>query len=188
MKFQYPLDWPHGQQRTPAVNRWPGRFDAALTSLEAAERVATQLRLLGFAKRELIVTSNQRFVGESLSPDVDPGVAVFWRDKRVTSCMAIDIYSTVPANLAAVAATLSAMRAIERHGGAGTRNKAFSGFAALPAPEQPWQVLGLSSSDASAEEIEEAYRRLAMRHHPDRGGSVDEMARINSARDALLGR
>jgi DnaJ domain len=188
MKFQSPLDWPHGWQRTLASDRRPGRFDATLTPLEAAKRAATQIRLLGFAERDLIVSSNLRFAGESLPPSVDPGVAVFWRDKRATSCMAIDTYSTVAANLAAVAATLSAMRAIERHGGGEVRNKAFSGFAALPSPEQPWQVLGLSTSTPTAEEIEDAYRRLAMQNHPDRGGSAEAMARINAARTALTQR
>jgi hypothetical protein len=186
MKFQSPLDWPHGWRRTPVADRRNGRFDVTLTSVEAAERVATQVRLLGFAERSLIISSNLRFAGESLPSSVDPGVAVFWRDKRATSCMAIDTYSTVAANLAAVAATLSAMRAIERHGGGEVRNKAFAGFAALPAPEQPWQVLGLPTNSATPEQIEDAYRRLAMRHHPDRGGSAEAMARINAARTALL--
>ena len=30
------------------------------------------------------------------------------------------------------------------------------------------------------------YSRLAMRHHPDRGGSAQAMAAINDARDQLL--
>jgi hypothetical protein len=32
-------------------------------------------------------------------------------------------------------------------------------------------------------EIVEAHRRLAMQHHPDRGGSDSQMARINAARE-----
>ena len=79
------------------------------------------------------------------------------------------------------------MRAIERHGGAAILNRAFTGFIALPAPEQPWQVLGVGMN-ASREEIEEAYRKLAAKHHPDRGGNPQEMARINAARDDLYER
>ena len=63
--------------------------------------------------------------------------------------------------------------------------EAFTGFTALPMPEQWFEVLGVSVH-ASREEIEAAYRRLAMQHHPDRGGDGHEMARVNAARDAGL--
>jgi curved DNA-binding protein CbpA len=63
--------------------------------------------------------------------------------------------------------------------------QAFTGFVALPAPEQPWQVLGLDTSTPTPDQVEAAYRRLASEHHPDRGGDTHQMARINAARDAL---
>jgi len=67
-------------------------------------------------------------------PD-DSGAAVYWwtRDDA-RRAMATDLYSTVADNLAAIAATLDAMRAIERHGGAQILDRAFTGFAALDAP------------------------------------------------------
>jgi DnaJ-domain-containing protein 1 len=61
----------------------------------------------------------------------------------------------------------------------------FPGFDALVAPEQAFQVLGVGS-DSSKDEIARAYKRLAAKHHPDRGGDTQTMARINAARDALL--
>jgi curved DNA-binding protein CbpA len=64
---------------------------------------------------------------------------------------------------------------------------AFTGFAALPAPEQPFQVLGVSAN-ATEQEIEDAYRKLAADHHPDRGGDEQTMMRINRARDQLMER
>ena len=80
------------------------------------------------------------------------------------------------------------MRAIERHGGAEILDRAFTGFIALPAPEQPWQVLGVGAN-ATADEIEDAYRKLAALHHPDKpSGNAAEMARINAARDDLRDR
>ncbi len=116
----------------------------------------------------------------------DSGAAVYWGTKKGEQrCMAIDRYERVADNLAAIAATLDAMRAIERHGGATILDRAFSGFAQLAAPEQPFQVLGVSAH-ASKEEIERAYRLLASKHHPDKGGDPNEMARINAARDAML--
>ena len=47
-------------------------------------------------------------------------------------------------------------------------------------------VLGLAEG-ASDEEIRAAHRRLIQRMHPDVGGSADLAARINRAKDVLLG-
>src|SRR6185437_2928884 len=104
----------------------------------------------------------------------DPGVAVYWREGKNTRCMAIDRYSRVPDNLAAIAATLDAMRAIERHGGAEILDRAFTGFVALPAPEQWFTILGVSAN-ATAEEIKLAHRRLIAAHPEFRtGGAASE--------------
>ena len=43
-----------------------------------------------------------------------------------------------------------------------------------------YEILG-ASEDASQEEIERLYKRLAMRHHPDRGGDAEYMKAINAA-------
>lgn len=103
-------------------------------------------------------------------------------------CMAIDRYDKVADNLAAVAATLEAMRAIERHGGAAILDRAFTGFTALPPPraDRPWwEVLGLDPS-ASKDEIRAAYRRLVSTVHEAKGGSQEQMAELNVARDRGL--
>jgi len=47
-------------------------------------------------------------------------------------------------------------------------------------------VLGLADG-ATADEIRAAHRRLIQRMHPDVGGSADLAARINRAKDVLLG-
>lgn len=52
--------------------------------------------------------------------------------------------------------------------------------------EEALAVLGLAEG-ASEQEIKAAHRRLIQRVHPDVGGSADLAARINRAKDVLLG-
>jgi hypothetical protein len=52
--------------------------------------------------------------------------------------------------------------------------------------EEAFAVLGLADG-ATADDIRVAHRRLIQRVHPDAGGSADLAARINRARDILLG-
>lgn len=193
----YPLDWPMGWKRS--TNRRDGNFKVGGGKLgvsgrrveldDGVDRVYETLRLMGVKDDTVTISSNVRpSLGSRASSIVvtDPGVAVYWTDnQKQTRCMAIDQYKRVPDNLAAIAATLEAMRAIERHGGAEILERAFTGFTALPPPDTAWSILGVPRH-ATVEEIKAAYRRLASQHHPDAGGSSDEMARINTARDTLL--
>lgn len=48
-----------------------------------------------------------------------------------------------------------------------------------------YAALGLKA-DANAKTIKDAYRRLAMLHHPDRGGSHEKMVLINEAFQILF--
>ena len=195
---RYPLQWPEGWKRTQSYQRKTATFSRqgkALTVFDGVQRVLDELQRLGVHQDDVIVSTNlqTRLDGLPRSNQArpgDPGVCVYWKPaKSPMRCMAVDRYDEVQDNLAAVAATLEAMRSIERHGGAAILDRAFTGFAALPAPaggkRDWWTVLELPST-ASQAEIREAFNRLAREHHPDRGGSDERMAEIIRARDEAL--
>lgn len=179
----YPLTWPPGRKRT-SYKETP-RFKTPLGT--AIRNVQLEVERLGGGN--LVISSNMplRRDGFPSSRGLtgDCGVAVYFNLKKKPMCFACDRWSSVEGNMQAIALTIGALRGVERWGSGQMVEQAFTGFLALPAPEQPFQVLGVSAN-ATATEVDEAHRRLAMKHHPDRGGDADQMARINAARDAML--
>jgi len=180
----YPLAWPIGRPRTKSPDR--SRFRTTLGV--AIKEIQLEVERLG--GRHLVISSNLPLRRDGLPyssarhPE-DRGVAVYFELKKRPMCFACDRWEQIADNMRAIAKTIDALRGIERWGSGQMVEQAFTGFAALPAPEQPWQVLGVGAH-ASREEIERAYRLLASKHHPDRGGDPAQMARINAARDALI--
>ncbi len=57
----------------------------------------------------------------------------------------------------------------------------------LSIAEATKRVLELSGPNPTRAELDAQHRRLAMKHHPDRGGDAERMADINAARDQGLG-
>jgi DnaJ family protein C protein 19 len=61
-----------------------------------------------------------------------------------------------------------------------------SSLAGNPSRESAFGILGLKTG-ASEDEIRKAHRQLMKDHHPDAGGSEEMAAKINAAKDVLLG-
>lgn len=193
----YPLTWPVGWKRTSSHKRARAKFGkktsmsgavttwyakGAITIAEGVARVRAELSRMGVRDASVVISSNLtlRLDGLPRSGQPEPkdqGVAVYWQARGDTRCMAIDQYDRVADNLAAIAATLAAMRAIERHGGADILDRAFTGFAALSAPTSAgsWRDV-LDPSDP-----EGSYKRLRGAAHPDKGGTDAEFHRIGVA-------
>lgn len=200
----YPLSWPEGWPRAKyrkaanfgkmtavAGQSWNSKAD--LTMADAMKRLKLELERLGInVADDSIVSTNLKLNlsglprGDQGEPG-DPGAAVYFQKKNgPMRVIAIDAYHSVRDNVAAIAATLEAMRAIERHGGAQILERAFTGFAALTAPGKNWWDVLEVRPDATRDIIEANFRRLAHDKHPDRGGSHDAMSALNEARSAGL--
>lgn len=181
----YPLTWPPGRPR--AASRDDARFK--VTHEGAVAHVRREVAALGGT--DLLISTNMplRRDGSPMASRgalADTGVAVYFTLRKAPMCFACDRWRDLEDNLRAVAKTIEALRGIERWGSGQMVAQAFTGFTALPAPEQWWQVLKVKST-ASRQEIEDAYRKLAWSHHPDREADPDNrMARINRARDQGL--
>lgn len=198
-----PLEWPAGVPRTPAEERERAKFgsrDGARWGLsplsvpQGRNRLVEELDRLG--ADNVVITSDYRVkqdgypYANATEPD-DSGVSAYFDLEGERKSIAVDRYTRVADNLAAIAATVEAMRAIERHGGATILRSAMSGFRALPAAgsgDPWWTVLGADSPDelTTLESINAAFRRRAREAHPDRGGSIEEFSRLKHAREQAL--
>lgn len=189
MVESYPLEWPAGWPRTAAHKRSKSRFGKNLGFSQIIE-LKEELRRLG--ARDVVVSSNVPirndglpYANEMKRKIDDPGVAVFFVLNGKPLSMARDSYLTPYENVRSLVKAIDALRGIERHGGATMMERAFSGFTALAAPEVKrdwWDVLQVRR-DSTKETIMFNYRALARDRHPDAGGSDQQMAELNAARD-----
>jgi len=186
MTEAYPLYWPEGRPRTPEHRRQRSRFK---TGFGAAVRLVVG-ELVRLGAKNAVVSSNVALRRDGLPLAAakrvdDVGVAVYFLYKGKQTCFACDRWDRVEDNIYAIAKTIDAMRGISRWGTGDMLDAAFNGFTALPPPSSPtenWRmVLGNATS---VEELDKNYRAQARLAHPDAGGSNEEMAKLNQARDA----
>lgn len=203
---RFPLCWPTGWKRTK--NRQEARFSRKthgttqegrryisgsreLSVSEATDRAIRELNAMGAGN--ILISTNLQLTTYGLprsnqrAPE-DPGVAIYWERDRRPQCMAIDQYDRVADNLAAIAASLAGLRAVERHGGAQVMERAFIGFAQLPeSTGKHWRdVLGIVVEEPTVHLVEMQFRELSRVRHPDKGGSHAGMAELNAARESAL--
>jgi len=195
----FPLQWPTGWKRTSAAQRKRAKFGkkgagygkAQLTVAEAIKRVRSELQHMGVSGDDQVVSTNVplRLDGwprsDSREP-VDPGVAVYWRDTskdgHPSRSMAIDMYDRVADNLAALAATLEAMRAIKRHGGAEILDRTFTGFTAIEHKTgDHWSDILDCDRNASTSEVRAAFMRARSKAHPDNDGPAGMFNKVVTA-------
>lgn len=188
MADAYPLSWPEGWARTPDHRREnASRFNTTFD--RARMELMNELRLLGAGS--VVISSwlplrrdGMPYADQARRRLDDPGVAVYFMLRKRQMVMARDAYTNVHDNLRSIGLGIAHLRGLERHGGGTMMERAFEGFAALPAPDafDPWATLGLRP-DASMEAVNAQFRKLSREHHPDTpGGSTDAFQRIERAR------
>lgn len=201
------LNWPAGWPRTPEGKRVRGNFSyqgqaegyswtvkRGITRAMATRRVQDEVARMGGTGLVIETDEDLRLDGSPRSNqrrDQDQGVVVKFRLPGGRAIvMPCDRYTQREQNLAAIAATIQAKRAIERHG-VGSMEREFEGYAALPASvptkRPPHEVLGVAP-DAPQEVVRAAYKALALKHHPDRGGDPAAFHEIRQAMDDLEAR
>lgn len=195
----YPLTWPDGWTRTPKGERQRGVFDGTLDAVRNELIYEIDHLVLGNAKarthtvRDYIVVSTNMPLRKdggimaSARPPEDPGVAVYFQRNGKPACFACDKFDAVWKNLRAIQRTIEALRGIERWGSSQLLERAFTGFTALMARTEPscWETLELEP-ESNEEQIMAAWRKKIALVHPDRGGSEDQCAVVNAAKDIAL--
>ena len=205
----HPLTWPASVKRHPSPQR--SRFSNPSIHGSLNE-IRNELRKLGAVN--VIISSNlplrrdgEPIAGRGLSLDHDQGAAVYWslakgKDK-VPYCLPCDKWRTLAENLHAIALTIAALRAVERHGAVHVV-QAFEGFKALPpgsegstaiAMAPPWrEVLGADWPDLPNDELlgvaRARWKALMKMVHPNSSAAPEDpdvavrIAELNAARDA----
>lgn len=184
----YPLQWPDNFPRT--ARRESSKFKTSLSGALNNVRQSLQAfgRDSGRPVTDIVLSSNVSLGAERPQ---DPGIAAWFKWNGESICIPVDRYLRPEENLQAIHHVIEARRTELRHGTLSLVRATMQGFKALPPPpgEKPrrsWpDVLGISPH-ATREHVEETYRLLAKKHHPDAGGSDEAMAELNRARQEAL--
>lgn len=146
----------------------------------------------GFAKAQI---RNDGWPKGGTRPD-HPAVVVSFISNGKQLSFAASRYLSYEENLRAVASSLEALRAVDRYGVSGSGEQ-YAGWAQVAAPGQSeslhelaiW-LAGVSTFPkdfilADSDTAQRAYRAAAMKLHPDKGGSREEWAQLQRAKEQL---
>jgi len=192
----YPLRWPVGWTRTHRDDRRASIYQVSFA--RARDELLRSVRLIGGV--DVVISSDIALRRDGLpyanqGEPRDPGIAVYWSQDNQPRVMACDCWRTVRDNLRAVGLTIDALRAIDRSGATQLLERAFTGFAALPANAgvndngaPDWREVFCLSRDTvvNRAQLEMLYRAMVRDAHPDLAGDNERMVRLNRARDAAL--
>ena len=202
----FPLQWPEGWKRaTTRYGKGTGYNQAKFEAVFTRDRdsVIRQLKMRG---SQVVITSDLPTRSDGLpyasSTCNDPGIAVYWVEKGRERVIACDRWRKIDLNLRAIEMSIEAMRGLDRWGASEMVERAFAGFAALPAaggtsvesPEvaavviRSWQgvfevqplVDILSPVDLLAV-VRARHRDMIKKHHPDLGGDAEIAIELNAA-------
>lgn len=173
----YPLHWPTGWPRTAMPQR--SKFGEH-TQHQALEELQKQLAML---KATNVVISSNVTLGNRTP--TDKGVCAYFKLRGKPYAMPCDKWASVTENLWALGKHIEALRGQERWG-VSSIERAFTGYLALGDGKRTWRgVFGYTAAQTvTADELKERFRDLAVKCHPDHGGSADAMAELNSAYEA----
>jgi hypothetical protein len=182
-----PLQWPDNMPRTPSSKRVrsPFRTNHAVAVQNVIKSLQGFQKDAGIRIENPVLSSQVDFLGRLNGSD--PGAAAWFKMEGQWVAFGVDRFPDVAGNIQAIHHIIEARRVELRYGGLAIVRQTFKSFIALPAPalKRWFEVLGVSEN-ATPDQINAAYRRLAAEHHPDKGGSHNMMAELNTARDAGL--
>lgn len=156
IEFAYPVDWPLGRNKEGGLKQALWKEDGRQLNFDqAVRRVREQVRAMTKAGqqwrvREMTLSTNFQLRADGRprrdrGRPLDQAVAFFFELDGTPHVLACDRFDRIEDNIAAIAAHIEALRGQERWGVADMK-QAFAGHAQLPAPEQWWQVLGVSKT------------------------------------------
>lgn len=189
MPEAFPLHWPQGWKRTKTPAK--SRFDVSFAS--ARDGLVEQLRLIGATYPVISTDIELRRDGLPYANQPEPkdkGVAVYFQWKGKQHVLACDKWDRIKDNMRALEKTVEALRGIDRWGASTILERSFEAFVALPSgsEKRTWRdVLKIGPGVIVTEAvIQNQYRLLARKAHPDAGGSDAAMAELNRARDEAI--
>ena len=175
MQFEYPLQW--NPQISRSKRQYRSRFGSRSPSRAGIE-LEKELSLL--SGTDIVISSNLKTKvdgGFYANQDrlEDSGICVYLKLKGEEKCFACDQWDIVADNIWALKLNVAAIRGMERWGGSNFMDGLFTGFRALPDPNDVITTSVQYFTDCTdKEQVRQRYKKLAKELHPDVGGDEKE--------------